>query len=82
MALDEGCGDSKRKGGNLVEAVSGLQRHDDVEALRTGGLQPAAQAELVEQVSNRERCRAHYSFAAARAALFPLVERALAGSGR
>jgi len=30
----------------------------------------------------RERCRAHYSFAAARAALFPLVERALAGSGR
>jgi len=35
---------------------------------------PAAAAELGRRA--RERCRAHYSFAAARAALFPLVERA------
>jgi glycosyltransferase involved in cell wall biosynthesis len=35
---------------------------------------PVAAAEMGRRA--RERCRAHYSFAAARAALFPLVERA------
>ena len=39
---------------------------------------PAAAAELGRRA--RERCRAHYSFAAARAALFPLVERAVSAA--
>jgi glycosyltransferase involved in cell wall biosynthesis len=39
---------------------------------------PAGAAELGRRA--RERCRARYSYAAARAALFPVVERAVAGS--
>ena len=41
---------------------------------------PGMAAELGRRA--RERCHARYSFAAARAALFPLVERAIAGSRR
>ncbi|PYM20821.1 MAG: hypothetical protein DMD78_20110 [Candidatus Rokuibacteriota bacterium] len=57
--------------GDVVALTASLRRVLD---------DPATAAEMGRRA--RERCRAHYSFAAARAALFPLVERALAGSGR
>ena len=41
---------------------------------------PASAAEIGRRA--RERCQAHYSFASARAALFPVVERALAARPR
>ena len=41
---------------------------------------PTTAAELGRRA--RERCQARYSFAAARAALFPLIERAIAGRRR
>jgi len=41
---------------------------------------PASAAEIGRRA--RERCQARYSFASARAALFPVVERALASRPR
>jgi glycosyltransferase involved in cell wall biosynthesis len=52
--------------GDVVALATALRRLLD---------DPAAAAELGRRA--RARCREHYSFAAARAALFPLVERAL-----
>jgi glycosyltransferase involved in cell wall biosynthesis len=57
--------------GDVVALAASLRRVLD---------DPATAAELGRRA--RERCRARYSFTAARAALFPLVERVLAGSGR
>jgi glycosyltransferase involved in cell wall biosynthesis len=41
---------------------------------------PASAAVIGQRA--RERCRSHYSFESARAALFPVVERALAARSR
>jgi glycosyltransferase involved in cell wall biosynthesis len=53
--------------GNVVALATALRRLLD---------DPASAAELGRRA--RERCREHYSFTAARAALFPIVERAVA----
>jgi glycosyltransferase involved in cell wall biosynthesis len=53
--------------GDVVALATALRRLFD---------DPAAAAELGRRA--RARCREHYSFAAARAALFPLVEQAVA----
>jgi glycosyltransferase involved in cell wall biosynthesis len=53
--------------GDVVALATALRRLLD---------DPDSAAELGRRA--RERCRAHYSFAAARAALFPIVERAAA----
>ena len=55
--------------GDVVALATALRRLLD---------DPAGSAELGRRA--RERCREHYSFAAARAALFPLVERATAAA--
>ena len=57
--------------GDVVALTASLRRLLD---------DPALAAELGRRA--RARCRERYSFAAARAALFPLVERAVARSGR
>ena len=57
--------------GDVVALAASLRRVLD---------DPDTSAELGRRA--RERCRAHYSFAAARAALFPVVERAIAGQRR
>jgi len=53
--------------GNVVALATALRRLLD---------DPASAAELGRRA--RERCREHYSFTAARASLFPVVERAVA----
>ena len=53
--------------GNVVALATALRRLLD---------DPASAAELGRRA--RERCREHYSFTAARASLFPIVERAVA----
>jgi glycosyltransferase involved in cell wall biosynthesis len=53
--------------GDVVALATALRRLLD---------DPVAAAELGRRA--RERCQAHYSFTAARATLFPLVERAMA----
>jgi glycosyltransferase involved in cell wall biosynthesis len=55
--------------GDVVALATALRRLLD---------DPLGSAELGRRA--RERCRAHYSFAAARAALFPLVEQVAAGA--
>ena len=55
--------------GNVVALATALRRLLD---------DPASAAELGRRA--RERCREHYSFTAARAALFPIVERAVAAA--
>jgi glycosyltransferase involved in cell wall biosynthesis len=66
----EGCGILVPPGDPVALAVSLRRLLDD----------PGTAAELGRRA--RERCHARYSYAAARAALFPLVERAVAGSRR
>jgi len=66
----DGCGVLVPPGDAVALAASLRRVLDD----------PASAAELGRRA--RERCVARYSFAAARVALFPLVERAVAGSRR
>ena len=66
----EGCGVLVPPGDAVALAASLGRVLDD----------PSMAAELGRRA--RERCQARYSFAAARASLFPLVERAIAGSRR
>ena len=62
----DGCGVLVPPGNVVALATALRQLLDD----------PASAAELGRRA--RERCREHYSFTAARAALFPIVERAVA----
>jgi glycosyltransferase involved in cell wall biosynthesis len=55
--------------GDVVALAAALRRLLD---------DPVSAAELGRRA--RERCREHYSFAAARASLFPIVERAVAAA--
>ena len=64
----DGCGVLVAPG-NVVALATALRRLLD---------DPASAAELGRRA--RERCREHYSFTAARAALFPIVERAVAAA--
>ena len=66
----EGCGVLVPPGDTVALAAALRRLLDD----------PAGAGELGRRA--RERCRERYSFAAARAALFPLVERAMAGRSR
>jgi glycosyltransferase involved in cell wall biosynthesis len=66
----EGCGVLVPPGDAVALATSLKRLLDD----------PDTATELGRRA--RERCQARYSFAAARATLFPLVERAVAGSRR
>ena len=42
----------------VAEVRLAVERHDDVKALRAGRLDPARQPQLVQQIAQRERCRA------------------------